>query len=525
MFPQTLLTEEEKAKVQERLEMSFSMLDVYSEVERHTSTRLKSARSGKQATGACPYDDCSGDDDGFIVWPELTDKRKHYMCRNCKRAGHILKLVMDVGGLKFTPACEALGIPNPYKDCNQLVGVAHKPVKRESVVDTWSKEELEYLTTLYSRMQIALTSDRARAYLEQRAIPLDVAQALGMGYVPALSRVAKVTPPLQKFSKWCDRIIFPLQAPDGKRGFIGRSLYMWTPSMDETEHKILLDAQKEVRRWEKTYPAGFFGWQMGTTGDSVTICEGPFDAAAIYAAGIRNVVALSGTSIDAASVPIHVETVILALDADAPGQSSAKKLAKDLKRKGLDVRECVPGQGKDWSEAYRLHGASGLQALQDAVGRVCNPVPPTDHDLVIPEVEPILEPDLETMEEEIETSCFICGADVDRYSSGGHAYCDAHYTQMQNFSPGSIAQIFDADLGERSLPGESSDAFIDRLRAADAVKPPVNKPDFWARNKARILAQEDRMRKNGYKDLRSFYERVKDPVPAHLTPHLRGVTA
>lgn len=366
--------DEKKAEVQERLEASFFNLDIFSEVERHTSTRLHPARSGKQATGACPYPDCSGDHDGFIVFPVLSDRGKHYTCRTCKRSGHILNLVMDITGMRFSPACAALGIPNPYRDPDQDQDQARPrtaPVKRAPESSAWSKEELAYLDSLYPRMQAALVaSSRAQAYLAERGIPLATAQALGLGYIPALSDMSKVTPELKKFSKWCDRLIFPLQTPGGARGYIGRALALWHPGMDEYEHKRLLEAQN-INRWEKTYPAGFFNWQITADQDQavLVLVEGLFDALALVAADICNVVALAGTAIDVKVVrPLYqVERVIIGMDGDGPGAATAKKLAKDLKRNGLDVTVCAPVSGKDWSEAYRLQGVAGLAPVIEAL--------------------------------------------------------------------------------------------------------------------------------------------------------------
>src|SRR5579884_3656255 len=108
----SLSTEEVRA----RLQAAYYNLDIYTEVEKHTSTRLYPARNGKQANGACPYDDCLADENGFIVWRELTDKDCHFYCRQCRRGGDIVKLVRDTNGWTFAQACQALVIPNPYQE-------------------------------------------------------------------------------------------------------------------------------------------------------------------------------------------------------------------------------------------------------------------------------------------------------------------------------------------------------------------------------------------------------------------------
>jgi hypothetical protein len=406
MYARKPLTEDERAQVQERLEASFYNLDIYAEVEAHTPTQLNPARSGKQATGACPYDDCSGDHDGFIVWAELTSRGNHYMCRTCRRSGHILKLVMDIKHTTFLQACALLGIPNPYQEGDTPVQVK-KPVSRVQRQDENAKAEVEMLHTLYPRMQHALKCERARAYLAQRAIPFDVAVSLGLGYIPPLADI-KRTPELEKFSKWCDRIIFPLLTPDGQHGFIGRALAYWVLGMDENEHKEILKVH-HINRYEKTNPAGYFHWQITQEDiDTLSLVEGPFDALACVAAGIHNVAAMVGTAINAEDIPLHIESVILSADADLAGQVAAKRLGKALKRKGIDVAICKPDRGNDWSEAYRLHGGEGLVALREIL---CAKVIPAES----------------IQEQEIADTCIICGATVEYYTNDGKPYCAQHW--------------------------------------------------------------------------------------------------
>src|SRR5438132_1292435 len=71
---------------EEHMPVSYESFDSIAFFERYSRLRPNS-RVGKQWQGACPFDDCPADDDGFIVWPTLTDKGCHYYCRVCGRAG------------------------------------------------------------------------------------------------------------------------------------------------------------------------------------------------------------------------------------------------------------------------------------------------------------------------------------------------------------------------------------------------------------------------------------------------------
>ncbi len=353
----SLSTEEVRA----RLQAAYYNLDIYTEVEKHTSTRLYPARNGKQANGACPYDDCLADENGFIVWRELTDKDCHFYCRQCRRGGDIVKLVRDTNGWTFAQACQALGIPNPYQeDGDETFNRAL--IRREVKKQDAPSADWQLLQDIYPRACLALKNHaRALAYLAERAIPLDIAVEHGLGYIPPLADI-KLTPELERIKKWCDRVIFPLETPDGRRGFTGRALALWSPGMDENSHKDKMDAAK-INRYEKTYPAGYFNWQTIAGREHVYVVEGLFDALAIMAGGISGVVALAGTSLRVRDVPKHLEMIDVCLDADDSGKSSARQLYKDLYRAGYEVRSFAPDTGKDWSEAYRLRGAEGLTPL------------------------------------------------------------------------------------------------------------------------------------------------------------------
>jgi DNA primase len=273
-----------------------------------------------------------------------------------------------------------------------------RPIKRHHAeAAPWQQEERAALEALEPRMRRALlASERARAYLAGRGIPLELAEAQGVGYIPP--EAAKL-PELRPLQKWVDRLIFPLSSPDG-RGYAGRSLHLWQPGMDENAHKARLAAladQEQAaseaahqrgdylpvlhRRWEKTFPAGWYGLaDLAPDSELVMICEGPFDRLALVAAGLwaENIVALVGSRDGRAGdwLPARVQRALIALDGDEKGQEAAQALALRLPEKGIACAICIPpddGQGKDWSERWRLgqHAALWLvhESLDELVAR------------------------------------------------------------------------------------------------------------------------------------------------------------
>jgi len=219
-------------------------------------------------------------------------------------------------------------------------------------------------------------SRRAQLYLNERALPPASALASGIGY---LSRAAWEHTPVSKeqqhlLQRWIGRIIFPLGSPNGQ-GFIGRTLLRWEPGMDENAHKALLDQPGVPRRWIKTNPAGWFGFDApACLAERVVLVEGGFDRLTLLAAGFPAyaVISLVGTAARSAwlarSAP-QVNSVVLALDADDGGAEAMERLASEFRRAGFIVTLCPPPHdqwGKDWSERWRRLGPQSMWPLYEA---------------------------------------------------------------------------------------------------------------------------------------------------------------
>jgi hypothetical protein len=289
-------------------------------------------------------------------------KRGYGHCHNCKATVFVIE--MDPKRAEWIERHQGDG-HYALKKIDLL-----KPRPRAvTKAEEWQQQERSLLTHLYPRMRAALAgSERAQAYLRERAIPLEVAQTAGVVYLPPS---ALRSPDLQEqrslVEKWADRLIFPLWAANGRRGYAGRTLRLWQPGVDENEHKGLLEQydrqsgrgeHKKIRRWRKTNPAGYFGVGSKSLSAYIVVVEGAFDRLALLASGLEppDVIALVGTALQADTFPLQVQSVVLALDGDGPGQKAAQKLRGELQAAGLAITLCVvpqDGQGKDWSERWR----------------------------------------------------------------------------------------------------------------------------------------------------------------------------
>lgn len=240
-------------------------------------------------------------------------------------------------------------------------------------IPPWQQEERDVLCILDEQLRHSLVvSPRARLYLHERGIPLEVAQAARVGYLPAtLLNEPQVRKQRRVLQRWVDRMIFPLCSPDGQ-GYIGRSLWRWQPGMKEATHRALLERSASPKRWIKTNPAGWFGPDGGGA-ETMLLVEGAFDRLTLLAVGLppTAIVALVGTALPLDWLPAGVKTVVLALDGDMGGREASHRLSEHLLQTGMHVQVCSLPQdtwGKDWNERWQRLGQRGIAPVFKAVG-------------------------------------------------------------------------------------------------------------------------------------------------------------
>ncbi len=230
-----------------------------------------------------------------------------------------------------------------------------------STIQPWQQKEIDLLRVAQPFMEKHLMDERARAYLAGRGVAIETAQLCHAGYIPGVPLRGKYA----ALWRWADRIVFPVQSKDHGVQFVGRSLRLWKPGMDEEQHKEALE-RATIRRWLKTHAAGWLNFQMMEEAPCVVFVEGAFDALATISAGLAHTVAIIGTALNVQWLPRRRLHVVLALDGDESGREKSTVARTTLYEHGYDVSICnVPadGLGKDWSERYRLHGRNGLLPL------------------------------------------------------------------------------------------------------------------------------------------------------------------
>ena len=187
--------------------------------------------------------------------------------------------------------------------------------------------------------QAALPGSRGETYLQQRGIPLALAQQLGVGYA------APGTWPHPARDWRGGRMVFPHTTPDGRLvNFYGRAVGTGAQVPKAKRHDHLPGAK------------GYFNAAALHAGDGpLWVCEGAFDALALLAAGVPRVVAIFGVQGWRWDWAREVRGLVFALDADSAGQQQWRQLARQAALRGKRVAVLPPeayGGHKDVNEAW-----------------------------------------------------------------------------------------------------------------------------------------------------------------------------
>ena len=296
------------------------------DVVREYLPHLKPA--GSNWKGICPFH--SEKTPSFMV---STDKGIWH-CFGCNEGGDMFTFVMKINGIEFPDALRMLadkaGVTLRRTD-PQLLTLRNKLLDMHIIAEEFFKSEL-----------INERGKKAKEYLAGRDISEAQIKDLGLGFSPNLwdglnslllkkgftpreilsSGLIVKNEQGRVYDRFRNRLMFPLRNLQGQViGFAGRTLldedakYINSPQTmlyNKSEFLYGLDKAKSAIRGE----------------DAVIVVEGYFDWISVFSAGMKNVVAVSGTALTKEHIVVlkrYTGNIVFAFDTDSAGKDAFKK--------------------------------------------------------------------------------------------------------------------------------------------------------------------------------------------------------
>lgn len=347
-----------------KLEEIIDRVDLAGLISRYVELK----KSGREYKGRCPFH--QEKTPSFYVIPE----KRFYFCHGCRASGDAVSFVQRYLGKPFIEA---------VKDLAREVGVdieaAQDPTARE-------RQQLKEVTDLAAEhFRALLWQDEgraARAYLANRGVSEETAQAFGLGWAAnawslladKLTRAGMVEWGVKAglvqqrsnadgyYDFFRSRLMVPIRAPEGRPiGFGGRLV-----GADEGPKYL---NSKESRLYNKSDT--LYGMDQARDEirrrKSAILVEGYFDCIGLHQVGVRHAVALCSTAL----TPGHLQALhrgearelVLLLDGDQAGLNAVERLAGPLVSAGASTRVALLPQGDDPDTFARREGVEGVERL------------------------------------------------------------------------------------------------------------------------------------------------------------------
>jgi len=342
---------------------------------------VKLKRQGREFAGLSPF--TNEKTPSFFV----NDEKGFYHCFSSGKHGDSISFLMEVEGLSFPEAVEALatmaGMEMPKADPQAEARAARN---KETV--SWMERAQEFFEKTLYRGE----GEAARDYLKGRGMSKTAAKAFGMGFAPGnfsalkdelIAQGAKpeqlieagllVEPEdrsRQPWDRFRDRIMFPIHDGRGRLvAFGGRAMakdakakYLNSPETPIFQKSKLLYNYHRARR-------AFSDPQNSARG--LIVAEGYMDVIALARAGFTHAVAPMGTALTEDQLELLWRVgpePILCFDGDKAGVRAAFRSierALPLLRPGQSIRFAMLPDGQDPDDLIRAAGPPAMQTVLD----------------------------------------------------------------------------------------------------------------------------------------------------------------
>jgi DNA primase len=330
-------------------------------------------KSGINWKGLCPFH--REKTPSFMVQEE----KQIWHCFGCGKGGDVFSFLEEIESVDFKEALKILA---------EKAGVDLSQYSfSQSSNKSRSLEILELATKFFEKqLWEGAGKEKILDYLRKRGLKDETIKEFRLGYAPNVWRSLQeflmprgysaneilksgllVENKGSQYDRFRDRITFPVRDTIGKVvGFSARV----APGGDETQAKYVNTPETDVYSKSKI----LFGIDKAKAEikdkNYVLIVEGNMDMIASYQAGIKNVVAVSGTALtneQLETLKRYTENVKLLFDMDKAGEAATQKSAQAAFQKDLNVSIVSLEKGKDAAEMVEKNPSEFLKSVEKAI--------------------------------------------------------------------------------------------------------------------------------------------------------------
>lgn len=337
---------------EQKVEEIRNAADIVDIISGHVHLRKR----GKNFVGLCPFH--QEKTPSFTV----SEDKQIYHCFGCGAGGNAFKFLMEFKNISFVEAVEEiadhLGIKIDYE--------SSQADQQQS-----EQEELYEINVAAARffsdnLLKSSAGEEAREYLKNRHIKPQTQKIFGIGYAPygwdnflvqakenkidlaktKLLGLIDLNDRGEYYDKYRGRIIFPIFSPNGRViAFGGRILVN-----QENTAKYLNSPESPVYSKRRSLYGLYHSKDEIRKIDRAILVEGYMDLISLFQAGVKNVVASSGTSLTDEQVQLlsrFTKNIIILFDADPAGQKASLRSIEILLKQDFEVKVITLPKGED----------------------------------------------------------------------------------------------------------------------------------------------------------------------------------
>ncbi len=320
------------------------------------SGQLHLRKRGKNFVGLCPFH--QEKTPSFTV----SEDKQIYHCFGCGAGGNVFKFLMELKNISFVEAVEEIadhvGIKIDYETSGQDA--------QQNELEELYEMNIIAAKFFSENLLKGLDGEDAREYLKRRNIKQQTQKIFGVGFAPfgwdnflAHAKENKVDLSKAKllglidtndkgeyYDKFRGRVIFPIFSPNGRViAFGGRVL-----ENKENTAKYLNSPESQIYSKRRSLYGLFHSKEEIRKLDRAILVEGYLDLISLYQAGVKNVVASSGTSLTEEQVQLlsrFTKNIIVLFDADPAGQKASMRSIEILLKQDFEVKVISLPKGED----------------------------------------------------------------------------------------------------------------------------------------------------------------------------------